>query len=112
MSPTARTQLRLRVEGYIVANVEHWNPWAKRRQDLFGFIDTLAVNQREFLAIQSSTGAHHAERVDKVREALRRLPMLGNFMRIEVWTWSERVVRNQDGRKAKRKRWTLRRERI
>jgi hypothetical protein len=112
MSPTARTQLRLRVEGYIVANVERYNPWSKRRQDLFGFIDTLAINEQEFLAIQSTSGANHAARVEKVAEGLRRLPMLTRFVRVEVWSWSQRVARNKDGRKAKVKRWSLRRERI
>jgi len=104
--------MRLRVEGYLVANVEHWNPFARRRQDLWGFIDTLAVNDTELLAIQSTSGANHAARVDKVRAGLEKFPMLAKFMRIEVWSWSERVVRNKDGRKSKRRRWTLRPERI
>jgi hypothetical protein len=104
--------MRLRVEGYVVANVEHWNPFARRRQDLWGFIDTLAFNDTELLAIQSTSASNHAARMLKVIEGMRRMPALGNLMRIEVWSWGERVARNKDGRKAKRKRWTLRRERI
>ena len=42
--PTQRTLARLRQEGALeVAIVEHWNPHARIRQDLFGFIDILAI---------------------------------------------------------------------
>jgi hypothetical protein len=116
MSPTARTQLRLRVEGHLVGNVEKWNPYARIRQDLFGFIDTLAIPKTAYpvkpLAVQSTSGANHAARVAKVREILKETPALSFYFEIQVWSWSERVVRNKDGRKAKRKRWTLRREKV
>jgi hypothetical protein len=100
------------VEGYNVFGVEHWNPWSKRRVDLFGFVDTLAFNDLELLAIQSTSAGNHAARVEKMCEGLNRMPALRQFMTFEVWSWGERVVRNKDGRKAKRKRWTLRREKI
>jgi hypothetical protein len=122
MSPTARTQIRLRVEGFLVGNVERWNPYAKVRQDLFGFIDTIAIHKKvgvfqacidsRPLAVQSTSGANHAARVAKVRKILSESPGLGFYFDIQVWSWSERVVRNKDGRKAKVKRWTLRREKV
>jgi hypothetical protein len=89
MSPTSRTQLRLRIEGYIVANVERWNPFAKRRQDLFGCIDTLAMHNDypKVLAIQSTSGDNHAKRVAKVRERMCVLPMLGKLFDVQVWSW-------------------------
>ena len=49
-SPTQLTLKELRKRGYqLVQVVEHWNPHAMRRVDLFGIIDVLAVGQREDL---------------------------------------------------------------
>ena len=42
-SPTQLSLKKLREEGYTVAVVEHWNSFARIRQDLFGFIDLLAL---------------------------------------------------------------------
>ena len=52
MTPTQRSLAYLRDEGYLVAIVEHWNPFARIRQDLFGFIDLLAIRRDETLAVQ------------------------------------------------------------
>ena len=46
-SPTQLSLKKLREEGYIVAVVEHWNSFARIRQDLFGFIDLLALKGKE-----------------------------------------------------------------
>lgn len=43
MSPLQRSIALMKSRGYIVAIVEHWNQWAKIRQDLFGFIDLLCI---------------------------------------------------------------------
>jgi hypothetical protein len=42
-SPTARTLPRLRREGRTACVVERFNPHAKIRQDLFGFIGVRAI---------------------------------------------------------------------
>jgi len=115
MSPTQRTLAALRKDGYLAAIVEKWNPHARRRVDLFGFVDVLAVHdgvdRREgekavvqpgyTLAIQCTTGSHVANRVAKIRES-PHLPMLvAAGWRVEAWGW----------RKLKG-RWALRRERV
>jgi hypothetical protein len=64
------------------------------------------------LAIQRTTGDNHSKRLAKVQEAVRQMPMLATHFKPEIWSWSERVVRLKSGAKAKRRRWTLRRERI
>ena len=46
--------------------VERWNQYAKVRQDLFGFVDILAVRPNEILAVQACAGASHAARRDKI----------------------------------------------
>jgi len=85
-SPTQRTLSRLRKDGWTCAVVEHWNPYAKVRQDLFGFIDVLAIRPGETLGVQSTTDAHIAERRKKAAKGL--LPeWLAAGNRFEVWGW-------------------------
>ena len=68
LTPTQRTLAYLREEGYTCAIVERWNSHARIRQDLFGFIDILAIKPGETLAVQcTSTGV--AERVKKIQES-------------------------------------------
>lgn len=42
-SPTQNTLKRLRKEGWLAAITEHWNPHVKIRQDLYGWMDVIAV---------------------------------------------------------------------
>jgi hypothetical protein len=53
----ARTMAWLRDKGYTVAKVERWNQFARIRQDLFGFIDILAIrtDRTGVLAVQTTT---------------------------------------------------------
>ena len=68
MTPTQRSLAHLREEGYTVAIVERWNPHARIRQDLFGFIDLLAIRKGETLAVQvTSTGV--SSRIKKIMES-------------------------------------------
>jgi hypothetical protein len=68
--------------------VEKWNPHVKIRQDLFGFIDILAIKKGETLAVQcTSTGV--AARVKKIQESeyLARVREAG--WKIYVIGWSK-----------------------
>jgi hypothetical protein len=69
LSPTQRSLAYLRAQGYRVAVVERWNPFAKIRQDLFGIVDLLAVRDGETLAVQTTSGSNVAARVAKIAEA-------------------------------------------
>lgn len=67
-SPTKRTLKYLREKGYVCAVTEHWNAFAKIRQDLFGFIDILALHEaKRIVGIQCTTGANMAARIDKIK---------------------------------------------
>jgi len=95
MSPTQRTIAELRKRGVnSVAITEHWNHFAKIRQDLFGFIDILALvpdlERHRTLAIQTTTGAHSAERVRKIKDSPHFIPLLQTGTKVEVWSWSKR----------------------
>ena len=68
MTPTQRSLKYLREEGYTVAIVERWNPWVNIRQDLFGFIDLLAIRKDETLAVQV-TASGVSSRLKKISES-------------------------------------------
>lgn len=64
-SPTQLTLRALRKAGYTAAVVEHWNPHAKIRQDLFGIVDVLAVGNGETVAVQCTSYPNVPSRVRK-----------------------------------------------
>ena len=87
LTPTQRTLAYLREQGYLCAIVEKWNPHVKIRQDLFGFIDILAIKKNETLAVQcTSTGV--AARVKKIQESeyLSRVREAGWKILIVGWS--------------------------
>lgn len=65
-SPTQRSKKYLQDLGYAVVIVERWNPFAKIRQDMFGFIDLLAIKTGETLAVQTTSGSNVSARVEKI----------------------------------------------
>lgn len=86
MSPTQRSLKYLRDEGYLVAIVEHWQPFARIRKDLWGWADLLAIKRGEVLAVQvTSEGV--ANRVKKITdsETIGRVREAG--VRVEVHGW-------------------------
>jgi hypothetical protein len=82
-SPTQRSLEYLRDQGYLCAIVEHWNPFARIRQDLWGWADILAIRKDEVLAVQVTASAV-SERIKKI-EASETLPKVRDAgIRIEV----------------------------
>ncbi len=69
LSPTALSKRHLEADGWLVAVVERWNPHARIRQDLFGFIDLVAVRAGETLAVQSTSTSNVSTRVTKIAES-------------------------------------------
>ncbi len=63
-SPTQRTKKLLQDLGWTVAVVEKWNKFAMVRQDLYGFIDLLAINDEDTLGVQA-TASGVANRLEK-----------------------------------------------
>lgn len=69
LTPTQLTLRKLRDDGWpLVEVVEHWNPHARIRQDLFGFIDVLAVRRDETLAVQTTSAAGVSARLRKIAD--------------------------------------------
>lgn len=67
-SPTQRTLAVMRERGYLAAVVERWNPHARIRQDLFGFVDVLCIRDGEVCGVQATSGSNVASRVAKITE--------------------------------------------
>lgn len=106
MSPTQRSLKHLRDSGcQLVQVVEHWNPHARIRQDLFGLFDILALRDGETIAVQcTSTGV--AERIRKLSESDNIAAVRNANWRILVHGW--RKVKVKRGGKAMK--WELREE--
>jgi hypothetical protein len=70
VSPTQRSLKHLRDAGHTCAVTERWNPHAKIRQDLFGFVDILSLSpDGETVAIQACNISDVSKRVDKIGAA-------------------------------------------
>lgn len=69
MSPTQRSLAHLRDTGWSPWVVERWIPQARKRLDLWHFGDIIAqkLGERPTI-IQTTSGAHVAARVAKIRE--------------------------------------------
>ena len=104
-SPTQRSLALLRKQGYRCAVTEHWNSFVKRRQDLFSFIDVLAIAPR-MLAIQTTSGTNVAARIAKILELDAAREWLEAGHRIIVHGWAKR------GERGAVKRWTCREEEV
>lgn len=127
-SPTQRALAECKANGWPYAIVEHWNSKAFLRQDMWGVIDLLVLdNKPGVLAVQVCAGASHANRATKVRETIlgivhgaaskltlgaakRKAEALQRWLtkgqRIEVWSFSKQ------GPRGKRKVWNMRIEEI
>lgn len=99
MTPTQLSLRKLREDGWQAQVVEVWNSHARIRQDLFGFIDIIAVRGTETLAVQATSAPNTSSRVRKIGES----PLVGAVREagwsIVVWGWAK-----------KSGRWTLARE--
>jgi hypothetical protein len=114
-SPTQRSLAKLRADGWNAEVVERFNPHAGPhgiRQDLFGFIDVVALGDT-ILAVQAtSTGV--AARKAKILALEAETGIPGRWVRsggrLEVWGWAKRRARerNADGTRSKRQEVRLR----
>lgn len=93
ISPTQLTLRHLRGQGYTAAVVEHWNPHARVRNDLFGFVDVLALRDTETLAVQTTTASHVSERIHKIAEANTVAAVREAGWTIRVHGWAKRSGR-------------------
>lgn len=88
------TRKRLTDDGYLVENVEKYNTFSKKKNDLWGFIDFLAIKRDEVLAIQVTSKSNMSarrkkmtehENIGKVREAGIRIELWGFYKEKNRW---------------------------
>lgn len=87
MTLTGRSTALLRERGYIVATVEHYNAFTKRKHDLFGCIDLLAIGNGETVAVQVTSKPHLSERRHKIEEAEAYPEMLRSGWKVVLHGW-------------------------
>jgi hypothetical protein len=111
-SPTQRSLDYLRKNGAIAGIVERYNQYSRKRNDLFGFIDIVAIQlDHTILGVQCTSASNHAARVAKIlsaecNDAALRWLLAG--AQLQVMSWSKRITKKKDGSKAKVGRWTVR----
>lgn len=103
-SPTERSLKECRRLGWHVQVVERWNPFARRRNDLFGCIDLVAIAGDKIIGIQATSSTNHASRVAKAKAEPRLGAWLAAGGAFEVWSWGKK------GARGKTKAWALRRD--
>lgn len=106
LSPTQRTLRHLKEKGRICGIVEKWNQYAGpcgRRQDLFGFIDIIALDpEKGIVAIQSCGQAfsEHYKKIVDTECTENVIAWLNSGGKIELWGW--RKLKLKKGGKAER----------
>jgi hypothetical protein len=96
-SPTQRTLAEMRERGYpLVQVVEKWNAYARVRQDLFGFIDVVAVGD-DIVGVQATSASNVSHRVQKITDSPALAILRKAGIRILVHGWAKR-----------KGKWTLR----
>lgn len=88
-SPTQRSKSFLEGRGYQVEVTEHWNPFARVRKDLFGFIDMLAIREGEILGVQTTSRSNMSARIRKIAEHENVAAVRKAGIRIEVHGWGK-----------------------
>lgn len=104
MTPTARTLKWFRDQGWIACVVERWLPQARKRIDLFGWCDVVALQPHtgELVGVQVTSAANLVARLQKAQAlAVFWSWCLGHRAEFHGW---RRV-----GARGKRKLWNLRR---
>lgn len=88
-SPLQRSKAALEADGWLVWITEHWNSFARVRQDLWTFADLLCLKGNEILAVQVTSRGNVSARVKKIAEAATGDAVRTAGIRIEVHGWGK-----------------------
>ena len=101
ISPTQRTLKANRNLGRICGIVERWQQYGGKfgiRQDLFGFIDIIAIDEHYGIVGIQSTGQDFSGHVKKIMELEEIVKKWLDHAPLELWSW--RKVKKVRGGKA------------
>ena len=68
ISPTQLSLAMLREDGWFCWITEHYNYYAKIRQDLWGFVDIIALKPGQILGVQTTTATNMSARINKIAD--------------------------------------------
>ena len=87
MSNTQRSMKLLREEGYFVWHCETWCAFTKRKKDLLGFADLLALRSKRTVAVQTTSRANLSARRKKIlnAESYKHWKEAGNEVLLHGW---------------------------
>ena len=88
-SLTSRSKKYLEAQGYTVEIVEHYNYFTKRRHDLFGIFDLLAIRPNETLAVQVTSRGNMSSRRNKMADSDKIGEVRDANWRIELHGWDK-----------------------
>jgi len=105
LSPTQRTLKAMREQGRVCGIVERFLAYAGphgKRQDLFGFIDIVAIDPADGIVGIQSCGQDFRKHIEKMNEE-RNEAMFEwlKHARVELWGWRKVVLK----RGSRAKRW-------
>ena len=90
MSPTSRTTKKLREEGYLVEIVERYNSFSRKRHDLLGLFDVIALKNDQLIGIQITTESNNSARYRKMTDESSHLkPWLMTNNEAWIITWKK-----------------------
>lgn len=102
MTPTQRSLRHLREAGWTAHKVEHWNAFARRRVDAFGWGDILACHPLQGIAlVQTTSGANLSARIKKAQSIGALVAWVTAGGKLIAHGWAKRGPRGEV------KRWTL-----
>lgn len=97
--PTQRTLALMRKLGWNCAVVEKWIPQTRRRLDMFGAIDIVAIRPGETAGIQCTSQSNASARIKKLQAEPNMKDWLAAGNRLMVIGWAKK------GPRGKRKTW-------
>lgn len=86
-SPTQRSLKIMRERGFTCEITERWNPFAKIRQDLFGFVDILCIKEGVTVAVQTTSYSNTNARINKIKslESYETVKQAGWIVLVHGW---------------------------
>ena len=73
--------------GYKCEVVESYNSFTKRKKDMFGILDMVAIGNEETLGIQMTSKSNMSSRIKKIQESNYFVELLRSKWRIIVIGW-------------------------
>jgi hypothetical protein len=86
-SLTQRTKALLHERGYLAETVESYNAFTKRKKDLFGIFDVLAIGNGQTIGVQITSKHNMSARIHKIEESEFLPEILQSGWRVVVIGW-------------------------